>query len=71
MHNNVARSEMVMQWIGQHLPSGTYVNIMSQYTPVFRASEFPEINRRITRQEYNAIIVAAQRSGLTNYKPQG
>lgn len=71
MPNNAAQSEQVMQWIAANLPRNTYVNIMSQYTPVFRASEFPEIDRRITRQEYNRVVNAARRAGLTNLRLQG
>ncbi len=71
MPNNVARSEKVVEWIAENLPKDTYVNLMSQYTPVFKADEFPEISRRITRAEYNAAITAARNAGLTNLRLQG
>lgn len=71
MPNNVAKSDQVMQWIGRNLPSDTYVNIMSQYTPVFRANRFPEINRRINQREYSQAVDAARRAGLTNLRLQG
>ncbi len=70
MPNNVARSEKIMQWIGENLPKNTYVNIMSQYTPVFKALEYPEISRRITRAEYNEVLTAAEEAGLTNIRRQ-
>jgi putative pyruvate formate lyase activating enzyme len=38
---------------------------MSQYTPCGRANEFPEINRRITSMEYESVVEAAARLGLT------
>jgi putative pyruvate formate lyase activating enzyme len=44
---------------------------MSQYTPMFRAKEFPEINRRLTVREYAAAIESARKSGLTNVRTQG
>ncbi len=71
MPNNVARSEKVMQWIGSNLPKDTYVNVMSQYTPVFKADKYPEINRRITRSEYSDAVQAARNAGLTNLRLQG
>jgi putative pyruvate formate lyase activating enzyme len=71
MPNNVARSEKVMQWIGENLPKDTYVNIMSQYRPMFKAHDFPEISRGITRQEYTQAVNAARRAGLTNLHLQG
>jgi len=70
MPNNVARTDLLMQWIGANLPRETYVNLMSQYTPMFRAGEFPEIARRITRTEYQNAVNAARRAGLTNIKLQ-
>lgn len=45
--------------------------IMSQYRPVCRAKEFPEINRRITREEYRAVVGHARQRGLTNLDIQG
>ncbi len=71
MPNNVARSEKVMQWIGENLPKDTYVNIMSQYRPMFKAHDYPEISRGITRQEYTQAVNAARRAGLTNLHLQG
>ncbi len=70
MPGNVAQSQKVMQWIASNLPKNTYVNIMSQYTPMFRASEFPEIARRITFAEYQNAVNAARRAGLTNLRLQ-
>jgi putative pyruvate formate lyase activating enzyme len=71
MPNNVGGSRQVMEWIAQNLPKETYVNIMSQYRPVFRASEYPEIARRINRQEYREVVSAARDSGLVNLDIQG
>lgn len=71
MPNNAAHSDRVMAWIGENLPKDTYVNIMSQYTPVFKAREFPEIARRINQREYNHAVDAAKNAGLTNLRLQG
>jgi putative pyruvate formate lyase activating enzyme len=66
MPNNVSGSEDVMKWIAENLPKDTYVNIMSQYTPVFNATKYPEISRRINAAEYRAGVDAARKAGLTN-----
>ncbi len=70
MPNRVAGTREVLKWIAENLPPDTYVNLMAQYTPVYRAREFPEINRRITRSEYEEAINWAQMFGLTNVKLQ-
>lgn len=71
MPNNASCTREVMQWIGANLPKDTYINLMSQYTPVFNARKFPEINRRITHREYQDAIQAAEDAGLTNVRIQG
>ena len=37
MPNNVSGSNEVMKWIARNLPKDTYVNIMAQYRPMYRA----------------------------------
>lgn len=71
MPNDVAGSERVMEWIAKNLPKDTYVNIMSQYTPYYKAFDFPEISRRITREEYERVVRKAKSLGLTNLDIQG
>ncbi|MGC9043962.1 MAG: radical SAM protein [Myxococcota bacterium] len=71
MPNNVSGSKKVIRWIGKNLPKETYINIMSQYTPVFKAKDYKEIARRITREEYYEVVEEAKRCGLTNLEIQG
>jgi putative pyruvate formate lyase activating enzyme len=70
MPNNVGGTRRVLEWIAENLPKDTYVNIMSQYTPVFRAHQFPAISRRITRPEYEDALRAARDVGLTAFHRQ-
>jgi putative pyruvate formate lyase activating enzyme len=44
---------------------------MSQYTPMYKAQEYPAIARRITREEYAEAVRAAREAGLTNVEIQG
>jgi len=71
MPNNVSGSKKVIQWIAENLPKNTYINIMSQYRPMYKAVDYPEINRRIKRMEYAEVIDAAKDFGLTNLEIQG
>lgn len=71
MPNRVAGSKEVLDWIAAHLPKDTYINIMSQYTPHFRARDYPEISRRITRDEYAEVVNYAKALGLVNLDIQG
>jgi len=71
MPNNIAGSDKIMEWIAENLPKDTYVNIMAQYTPLYKAYDYPEISRRITSEEYNQVVELAQELGLTNLDIQG
>jgi len=66
MPGNVSGSLEAMRWIAAHLPADTYVNIMLQYRPAFRAHLYPEINRPVSRQEYIQVVEEARRCGLTH-----
>ena len=71
MPNNVGGSEKIMEWIAENLPKDTYINIMAQYNPVYKAYDYPEISRRITGKEYNKVVNRAKELGLTNLDIQG
>jgi len=71
MPNNVSGTKEVIAWVAQNLPRDTYFNLMSQYTPMFKAFEYPEIARKITRKEYSDALAWARAAGLTNLDIQG
>ena len=71
MPNNVGGTGDLMKWIAANLPLNTYINLMSQYTPYFKAHEYPEIARRLTVGEYQNAVRAAYAAGLTNLDIQG
>jgi putative pyruvate formate lyase activating enzyme len=71
MPNDVGGTREVLFWIASNLPRDTYVNVMSQYTPLFKAFEYPEISRRVTRAEFAQAVTWAKEAGLTNLDIQG
>lgn len=62
--NDLAGSGRVLQFIAEEISRETYVNIMFQYRPLFRAAEYEELNRRPTAAEYRAVIRLARGFGL-------
>jgi len=71
MPNRVGGTKEVIEWIAKNLPKDTYLNLMSQYTPMYKAFDYPEISRRITRKEYAEAIRWAQEAGLKTLDLQG
>ncbi|MCD6094272.1 MAG: radical SAM protein [Candidatus Omnitrophica bacterium] len=62
--NNIAGSFEVLDFIAKSISRNSYVNIMDQYRPCFKARDYPEINRPITPDEYKKVIDYALRLGL-------
>jgi len=66
--NGIAGSEEVLKFLAEEISRNTFVNVMDQYYPAFRAFEFPELSRRITRKEHKRIVKLAKELGLRVYK---
>jgi len=48
------------------LSADTFVSIMAQYSPQYKAGDYPEINRTLTEDEYDQITDYALELGLEN-----
>ncbi len=63
--DNLAGTDEVVRFLAAEISPYTYLNLMDQYRPAYKAHYFPELNRRITRQEYQAAVKMAQDAGLS------
>ncbi len=52
---NTATAIKVADWVEQNTPEA-YFSLMAQYLPKGRAENFKEINRRITKREYDKVV---------------
>ena len=62
--NDLAGTKKVIDYVSG-LSKNTYLNIMAQYRPQYKASKYPELNRRITSEEYKNAILLAEKAELT------
>jgi putative pyruvate formate lyase activating enzyme len=60
---DLAATAEVMAFLAS-LSTDTYVNVMAQYRPCFRAGEHPPMDRRITMKEYREAVREALAAGL-------
>jgi putative pyruvate formate lyase activating enzyme len=65
MPSGLAGTEHVMRFLAQDISKNTYVNIMDQYRPCYKANGDPRINRKITGSEYEDAIEAAKKAGIS------
>ena len=53
--SNIQNSKDVLKWINDNMDKNVFVSVMAQYFPTHKAKEFPEINRKLTMDEYKEI----------------
>jgi putative pyruvate formate lyase activating enzyme len=62
--HGIAGSKAVVDFIAEQISQDTYVNIMDQYRPSYRAQEYRELSRRVFRQEVDEVVEYAKTKGL-------
>jgi putative pyruvate formate lyase activating enzyme len=62
--NRIAGTEEVLRFIAEQISTNTYLNLMDQYRPCYRAGDFPELDRPISRGEFRDALDIARRHGL-------
>ncbi len=63
--NNIAGTDKFLKFVAENFPKTTYLNLMAQYKPEYKAFEYPELSRRIKRSEYAEVLRLARKYGLT------
>ena len=53
--NHTENSKKVLKWIAENMPKNITVSVMAQYFPTYKAKEIKDINRKITKYEYQKI----------------
>lgn len=61
----LAGSPEAMKFLAEEVSKDTYVNVMDQYYPCYKAHDNPPLDRRITKEEFTAAVDAALAAGLT------
>jgi len=64
MPGGVAGTKEIVPFIANRLSTHSYVNIMNQYRPLYKAGTHAEINRRVSFREYREAIQIAKKAGL-------
>ena len=63
--NALENTKAVLRWVAETFgPGEVLFSLMSQYTPMGRAGAYPEIDRRLTREEYDAAVDVMERYGI-------
>ena len=63
--NHILNSRRVLKWINENMHD-VYVSVMAQYFPTYKAKEIDDINRKLTKEEYEQIENYLYRLDLEN-----
>jgi len=65
----VDETRQIARFLAEEVSRHTFINIMAQYYPagLVNAMSYPEINRRITRREYEEAVKVASEAGLYRF----
>jgi putative pyruvate formate lyase activating enzyme len=61
---DLAGTAEIVRFLREKISPHTYINVMDQYRPCYRAHELPPLNRRIMAEEYARAVRLAQGAGL-------
>lgn len=64
--NHLQNSKKVLKWIRDNLGTETYVSVMAQYFPSYKANETEDVNRKLSEEEYKEIENYFYRLSLKN-----
>ncbi len=62
--SGIAGTKEAVRFIAEEISKNTYINIMDQYYPCYKAFDHPPLNRRITTEEYTEAVKMALDAGL-------
>jgi len=65
--DGLAGTTEVARFLAQEISRDTYLNVMAQYRPCYRASQIPSLDRPITRTEYAEAVAACRAAGLHRF----
>ena len=53
--NEIKNSKMVLKWIKENMSEDVFVSVMAQYFPTYLAKNVDNLNRKLTKEEYEEI----------------
>jgi putative pyruvate formate lyase activating enzyme len=63
---NIAGTAETLSWLRDNLPQTITISLMAQYAPLYRSAEFPPLDRKLTREEYDQVVDMTWDMGFDN-----
>ena len=62
--NGLAGTREILRFLAEEISPNTYLNLMDQYRPAYKAHHYPELNRPLARREFEEALEMAREVGL-------
>ena len=53
---HLTETKNILTWIKNNLPEDTYISVMAQYFPTYKAKEHTLLNRKLSKREYDFVL---------------
>lgn len=53
--NHIDNSKKVLSWLKENMPKDVYISLMAQYFPTYKAKDIKDLNRKLTKEEFEEI----------------
>ncbi len=53
--NHLQNTKHILKWVKENMPKGTYISVMAQYFPTYKAKDDELLNRKLTKKEYQEL----------------
>jgi putative pyruvate formate lyase activating enzyme len=63
----LAGTPKIARFLAEEVSKDTYINVMDQYRPCYKAGELPPLNLRASRAEFNRALEQAREAGLHRF----
>ncbi len=62
--NHLRNAKKVVKYVYETYGNQVYISLLNQYTPLPQVSDLPELNRKVTKREYNSLVDYAINLGV-------
>ena len=63
----LAGTAQIARFLAEEISRDTYVNVMDQYRPCYKAAQLPPLDRPVTQAEYEQAVEQAREAGLHRF----
>lgn len=54
--NHLIETKKIVEWINNNISDNVYVSLMAQYFPTYKAKDFKDISRKLSKKEYKYLL---------------